>query len=153
TRARPDIRLTSFQFNAIDCVGRNRALAPFLDAVIAESRVAAAALDEVGSLGIPLRVIPSGVDVRRLAQRAHIGTPDAPPMVAFIGRFDEWKNPGGFVRMVAAMGPVRARLLMIGGGPSYEPVRRLARELGVDTRIEWTGIMTDGDLEKRFDEV
>jgi glycosyltransferase involved in cell wall biosynthesis len=152
-RIRPDIRLTSFQFNAIECVQENRRLAPLLDVVIAESRVAAAALDRTGLLGVPLRVISSGVDARRLAKRARVARPGSAPLVAFIGRFDESKNPGGFVRMAAAMGQARARLLMIGDGPSQKQVRRLAQDLGVSAQIEWAGLLPDADLERRFDEV
>src|SRR5205814_9009851 len=80
-----------------------------------------------------------------MTPRAHAGrlirAGDDEVVIGFVGRFVSQKAPQVVVRAmrrVAAAAP-RARLALVGAGPLEEPLRRLADELGVASRILWLG--------------
>ena len=52
-----------------------------------------------------------------------------------VGRLDGWKRPDLPLRALAHA--PRARLIVVGRGPEEERLKRLARDLGVDNRVEW----------------
>ncbi len=61
------------------------------------------------------------------------------------GRLEQAKRPELALRAIAASGG-RARLKLAGKGPLEPDLRRLARELGVEDRIDFLGFVSDQDL-------
>lgn len=96
-----------------------------------------------------VRVIPTGVDVtaiRALAAvdpRSAAGWPAESVVVASLGRLAPEKSPMVVLEGVAAAARVSPalRLLMIGGGPSAEELRRRAARPDLAGRVAFTGGM------------
>lgn len=89
---------------------------------------------------LPVLISPSGADGERFG-----GEPadpaGAPPLFLAVGRFVAKKGPLLTLRAFAAAATTRPdlRLVMVGEGPLLEPCRRLARELGIDGRVQLPG--------------
>jgi glycosyltransferase involved in cell wall biosynthesis len=151
--ARPDIRVVSFQFNAVDFIPANRRYAPFIDLVIAESLDATLALGAGGEGRPPVRVIPSGVDVTAIQARPRAPRDGDTLNVAYVGRFDETKNPLDFVRMAALLGDDGTRLMLAGDGPLLPNARELAKALGLASRVHFHGFLDDEPLQEVMDQI
>lgn len=78
-----------------------------------------------GSASRPL-VDPSGT-----ADRRHI---------AYVGALDPHKGVGGLVRVMDRL-PPRARLLIFGKGRHLESIKEIARTVGAENRIDYTGFV------------
>jgi len=94
-----------------------------------------------------VRVVPNGVDCKRLpgdgrtALRRENGFRDDEVVVCFAGRFVEKKNVRGLARAfgrVAASRP-ELRLVLVGDGRQRKDVERIARETGVERRVDFRG--------------
>jgi glycosyltransferase involved in cell wall biosynthesis len=147
--ARPDLRIVAFQFNAVECIAENRRYAAHIDMVIAESADAARVLTGGGTRAVPFNIIPSGIDVQAFASRPRARRRDGRICIGFVGRFDRVKNPAGFVRTVAALGPRPFRYVMAGDGALPRKIDTLARSLG----IEMLGLLSDDALQDLMDEI
>lgn len=81
-------------------------------------------------------VIPSGTDTRVFSP----GSKD-PGLVVAVGRFVDKKRPEATVRAFAAAAArwPNLRMQMVGDGPQLERCRTLARELGVESRVDFLG--------------
>jgi glycosyltransferase involved in cell wall biosynthesis/GT2 family glycosyltransferase len=98
-------------------------------------------------LGLPAEkfvLIPNGTDIAFSARHSN-GMPDGPPTIASIGRLERYK---GHHRVIAAFPHVlerepQARLMIVGTGPYEGELRRLAAELGVAERVEFTSVAGD----------
>jgi len=97
-------------------------------------------VEQLVSLGAPEEKIhwnPCGAVVPEVAARPG----EAPPLFVAVGRFTPKKAPDVTLRAFAHV--VRAvpdaRMEMIGPGPLLEASRSLARELGIEERIEFHG--------------
>ena len=109
------------------------------------------------------RAIPSMVDLAefdagagrspaadRASARAELGITDGQPLVGWVGRLDRKKRVEDFVQaaaLVAARRP-EARFVAIGGPDAFMPeyadeLKALARDLGLDGRLAWTGDRAD----------
>lgn len=92
-------------------------------------------------------VVPIGVgpEFRPAAKRSR-----APKTVLYVGRLDPYKNVPGVVRTFArvrALHGGEVRLRIVGPqDPRYPEARELARELGVESWIDWAGYVSDGEL-------
>jgi glycosyltransferase involved in cell wall biosynthesis len=89
-------------------------------------------------------LIPNGTDIAFSAVEAN-GGPDGPPTIASIGRLERYK---GHHRVLAAFPQVlerepEARLMIVGDGPYEDDLRRLAAELGIEGRVEFTSVAGD----------
>ncbi len=73
------------------------------------------------------------------AVRSRHGT----PLVVFVGRLVTYKGVDVLLR---AMPDVRARLLVVGGGPEEPRLRALAGQLGLGDRVAFTGRIDAADL-------
>jgi glycosyltransferase involved in cell wall biosynthesis len=97
--------------------------------------------------------IPDGIDLDRFNPRVsgqrirrELGVSDAELLVGFVARLDPWKGAEVFVRAAAEVSRARkdTRFLVCGGElPGYEEYARglvrLARDLGIEDRVLFTG--------------
>jgi len=103
-------------------------------------------IDEYGrELGLPPErfvLIPNGSDLAPPTQPASTEVPPDAAVLASIGRLERYK---GHHRVIAALPHVleqrpEARLLIVGTGPYETALRRLAADLGVTSRVEFTHV-------------
>ncbi|MFQ5600035.1 MAG: glycosyltransferase family 4 protein [Candidatus Krumholzibacteriia bacterium] len=102
------------------------------------------------SEGVPrehLVIVSNGVNPEEIASalgradvRARLGLGDK-LVLGFVGWFKRWHRLDSVVELLASRPQWRQRmhLLLVGDGPEAEPLRRLARELGVEHSITITG--------------
>jgi glycosyltransferase involved in cell wall biosynthesis len=101
-----------------------------------------------GELGIPAEkfaLIPNGTDLAFSDAGSTNGQPEGPPAIASIGRLERYK---GHHRVIGAFPYVlnsepEARLFVVGTGPYEDELRKQARELGIDERVEFTSTPPD----------
>ncbi|MET9829192.1 glycosyltransferase [Streptomyces sp. NPDC006385] len=113
---------------------------------VAVSPTVAERLRRWGVPGPRIHVIPNGIDaprfrfdaVRRKEARAFHGLPDDAYVVGGVGRLAPGKRFDLLVQALALL-PGDVWLILVGGGPEEEALRRLARGLGVADRVVLTG--------------
>lgn len=96
-----------------------------------------------------VHVIPTGIDVERISQldsvdpRTEAGWPADAAVVATLGRLAPEKSPELIIEAMARVAATveRARLLVIGGGPSEPDLRRRAGEPDLAGRVMFTGML------------
>jgi glycosyltransferase involved in cell wall biosynthesis len=117
--------------------------------VIAMTGAVARAIGE----GDHVDTIPDGIDLERFNPRVSggrirrdLGLSDGERLVGFVARLDPWKGADVFVRAAAEISSARkdTRFLVCGGelpgyGAHAADLRRLARDLGVEDRVLFTG--------------
>ncbi len=96
----------------------------------------------------PTQVLPTGVNLQKFAGgdgasvRREFGFAPDETVMLYVGRMAPEKNLGFLLRALAPLLKTRAaRLLMVGGGPSVENCRELARKMGVEHRVTFTGFI------------
>ena len=99
-------------------------------------------------------VVHNGVDLERFRPAgpddaaglpAELGIPSGVPVAALVGHMRIGKGQDVAVRAwpeVLAAEP-DARLLLVGNGPLEDDLRRLARDLGVESRVVFAGVRDD----------
>jgi glycosyltransferase involved in cell wall biosynthesis len=129
-------------------------------ALVANSSAVAAHLERLGARPRLVHAIPNGIDLARFAPdgpradlRAAFGWPPATRVVAMVGVLARWKGQEVFLRAAREVGARRddARFVVVGGelyatrghGQFEEGLRRLARELGLDGVVGFTGHRDD----------
>ena len=104
------------------------------------------AADRIAVIPMPLTAevfgsSPAGAEVAR-----------APGRLLFVGRLVERKGPEYAVRALALL-RARARqatLTLVGDGPEREPLAALARSLGVDDAVSFTGALAPRDVADQY---
>lgn len=91
-------------------------------------------------------VVRCGVDTRAWCPRE--STSDGP--LLFVGRLVEKKGLDTLLRALAATPGTRLRV--IGDGPLRGPWESLARELGLDGRVEWLGARGNAEVQRELGE-
>lgn len=113
------------------------------DALTTPTRRAANFLEENGELQGVL-AISCGL---RTADYDAKFTPKQPRSILFVGRVTGEKQIDVLLRAFKQLGDLPdVRLEIVGGGDQKEPLKRLARELGVDSRTTFHGYVTDQEL-------
>lgn len=105
----------------------------------------------LAAAGIPesrLRLIPTGYPPHRLPPESTAATFPGGFVVGFMGRFSEEKGPERAIRVMAELGSSvpEARMIMAGEGNLLDRVRRLARDCGLEDRIDFPGYLSASDF-------
>ncbi len=89
-----------------------------------------------------LRYIPNGVDLQLYASPAeHVRDHDV-PVIGIVAALRPEKNVGRLLRAMRLV-EIPARLVVVGDGGERAVLQRLAGELGLADRVEFTGHVTD----------
>lgn len=95
--------------------------------------------------GLTPAVIPNGVDLaRRPRQAAPAGSP---PRIVFVGRFQPQKNLTLLVDLLAELGDLEWRAVLVGDGPLRPQVEAHLRRHGLDGRVRLTGWLSSEQAE------
>ncbi|MER6557629.1 glycosyltransferase [Streptomyces sp. NPDC001027] len=105
--------------------------------------------DRLRGWGVPeprIEVVPNGIDLARfrfdpaarLRTRRRLGLPDDACVVGGVGRLTAGKRFDVVIRALARLTPDHW-LLLVGGGPEENVLRRVAQEAGVADRVLFTG--------------
>ncbi|MEV0171941.1 glycosyltransferase [Streptomyces sp. NPDC050803] len=105
--------------------------------------------DRLKRWGVPaqrIEVVPNGIDldrfrfdpVQRLRTRRRLGLPEDAYVVGGIGRLTAGKDFATVIRALDRL-PDDCWLLLVGGGPEENVLRRIAHEAGVADRVLFTG--------------
>jgi glycosyltransferase involved in cell wall biosynthesis len=120
--------------------------------VAAVSERAAEMAVDAGADRSRLRVVPNGVDAAAidaaLAAAPQV-TPAQPPRIGWVGSFGSWHGAEVLVRALREL-PDDVGAVLVGDGPRRESCRRLAEQVGVSGRIEWTGALAHRDAVARL---
>ncbi|GGT40717.1 glycosyltransferase [Streptomyces chromofuscus] len=113
---------------------------------VAVSPTVAARLERWGVPAARIAVVPNGIDLarfrfdpaRRQRTRQRFGLPETAYVVGAVGRLTAGKRFDLAIRALAHL-PGAYRLLLVGGGPEANVLRRTAHEAGVADRVLFTG--------------
>ena len=107
--------------------------------------------------GVLRRMIPNGIDARRVAEaaantdrrakRASLGVPEDAVVIGNVGRLADQKGQEYLIRAmpeVIAKEP-RAHLVIVGWGPLEAELRALTKQLGIEARVTFAGKRLDVD--------
>jgi len=109
-----------------------------------------------------ITVIPNAVDVAAfdgrlekddaLAARLALG---AGPVLGFIGSFYAYEGLDVLLRAMPAILEVhpQARVLLVGGGPAEDALRRLAADLGIAARVHFAGRVPHGLVSQYYAQI
>ncbi|MEU1849943.1 glycosyltransferase [Streptomyces sp. NPDC019990] len=111
--------------------------------------VSSTVADRLKRWGVPaprIEVVPNGIDLdrfrfdpgRREHTRRQLGLPEDAWVTGGVGRLAWGKRFDVLVRALGRL-PDDHRLLLVGGGPEEDALRRTAREAGVSGRVVFTG--------------
>jgi glycosyltransferase involved in cell wall biosynthesis len=91
----------------------------------------------LGGSGVRVEWIYHGVDLERFDGRH--GPRDPQPLLLAVGRLSPPKGFDDALRALAQLRSASARLVIVGDGPERANLAALARSLGVEDRVEFTG--------------
>jgi glycosyltransferase involved in cell wall biosynthesis len=122
-------------------------------AVIAVASASARALAASGVSKVPIRVVPSGVDLSRRIPHASpetlaaLGVTEGAPLVVMVAALTAEKDPITFVRAIAharRLAP-SIRAILVGDGPLRPDVERAIADAGLDDAVRLAGFREDAD--------
>ena len=132
---------------------------PFCTAVDLVISPSLGVVDVLRKLGVTsqIEVVPNGVELDRFQQtyqdngRAELGFTAEDTLLVYSGRLGPEKNIDFLLRAFsgAAEAVDRVHLLLIGGGPEEENLKKLASQLGITDRVHFVG-MIEYELMPRF---
>lgn len=102
----------------------------------------------------PVRVIPTGLDLRRFAAapdpalRTALGLPDRGPVLLYLGRLAKEKN---IAELIAAMPAIPdAALLIVGDGPERPALEAQTEALGLAGRVIFAGMVPPAQVPRYY---
>ncbi|MCL6638236.1 MAG: glycosyltransferase family 4 protein [Firmicutes bacterium] len=123
------------------------------DLVLVPTRVIGSYLRQIG-VRTAVQCVPTGIDTasftrgnREWMRKKH-GIPPADRVLLFVGRLGQEKNVGFLLDCFARVNTVfpDTWLVLVGGGPEEENLKKAARELGVAARTVFTGTLPPGEV-------
>lgn len=121
-----------------------RELLDATDLFLPTTERAAQALALEGAPPERVRVSPPGIDVDRFAPSGEGPAADGPQLVLSIGRLVWEKGHQDVLRALALLerrGRADVRAIIVGTGPEESRLRRVARDLGLEDRVEFRGFV------------
>jgi teichuronic acid biosynthesis glycosyltransferase TuaC len=108
-------------------------------AILANSELTRTGVEEFGGLGEKVAVVHPGADPVGPAPSRR-----AEPTLVTVAHLEGHKAQGDVIRALAALRGRHPslRYVLVGGGPDRHQLERLARELGVGERVEFTGALS-----------
>lgn len=129
-------------------------------AVVAVSTPLAKELEHRGVPREKIHIILNGISadastlVSRVEARHALDLPQDVPVIGWIGRLSEEKNPELAMATLAKIGPSQALLAVVGDGPLRTQVEAVAKRLGVRDRVRLLGPVPEaGRLVRAFNVV
>jgi glycosyltransferase involved in cell wall biosynthesis len=146
-RAFPPLRTVDILHNA-SAAGHIARSVMFTDAIDRHIAVTGDIARELGARGIASAkrtVIPNGVDVeafdparyRRADALRQLGLAADRPVIAFIGRLNEEKQPLQFLALAARLADTRAQFVLVGDGLQHQAVADRLKQGDVRHRVSW----------------
>jgi 1,2-diacylglycerol 3-alpha-glucosyltransferase len=125
------------------------------DQAIAPSKHLSETLIENGTT-TPLHVMPNAIDIKRY-RRSSIGRKNlvkkkGEKVIVSVARVSGEKRQEVLVRAMAMMKIAKVRLVLVGDGPELERLQNLADELGVGSKVTFTGLLGGQDVVKVLSE-
>ena len=132
-----------------------------LDAVIVPSYKAMESLETMG-VSKPMRVIPTGIDLSAFAPqlnadqrhqlRAQLNIPADAQIIVTVGRLAKEKNVQELLAYFCRLSELDQRIifLIVGDGPYREHLNSLAHNLGLSSRVRFTGLVPPHDIYKYY---
>ncbi|HFH9837067.1 TPA: glycosyltransferase family 4 protein [Streptococcus suis] len=134
-----------------------RAFASDLDGIICPSEIVEGILNEY-HIDIPKRVIPTGIDlvkfdrpeiteIETMELRENLGIAPDETMLLSLSRISHEKNIQAVIRAMPAILKENneVKLVIAGGGPYEEELRKLIMELGVTDAVTMTGMIAPSE--------
>ncbi len=130
------------------------------DTVVAQSRDTAANVRKLYGVKRPVELIPLGIErppgagvsagavataavAGADARRSEFGLPEDAFALVTVGRVVPRKASTQLVRVLGHLNPANAYLLVVGDGPDLPEMRRVAAELGIESRVRFLGQAPD----------
>ncbi len=133
-------------------IALTRGFADAATIVVVPTRAIEVRLREIG-VGVPIRVVPSGIDVERFASgarsdtvRARLGAGSDDRLVLLVSRLGREKNVRLAIEALARIPDGRVRLALVGDGPARRELIELARVHGVGDRVAFLGALAPAEL-------
>ena len=113
------------------------------DHIIAPSPAVVDLLPDYG-INKPVEILPTPVDIRKFKPRSKplLDDPNRVQLI-YVGRVAKEKNLDFLLRAFAraAAQDDRLELLLVGGGPSLDDLKKLAKKLEIDHKVTFTGMV------------
>jgi glycosyltransferase involved in cell wall biosynthesis len=112
-------------------------------------RLRAQMIEEVGVDPARVVSIPTGIDLERFrpgspaAARTALGLAPEGTVIGIVATLRSWKGHRYLFEAFAALADRAARLVVVGDGPQRDPLEILAKDLGIDSRVTFTGNQQD----------
>jgi 1,2-diacylglycerol 3-alpha-glucosyltransferase len=124
-----------------------------VDLVISPSAGVQAVLQRLG-VDVSIEVIPNGVDLRPFQakmeprNRSEFGFGEEDVILVYAGRIAPEKNLAFLLRSFAGVASTfeNVRLILIGTGPELTTLKSLARDMGLDSRVYFTGLVPYAEM-------
>lgn len=117
------------------------------DQVTAISRILIDVCTQLGRSDVVL--IPNGIPLSAL-RSAMVSTPKEDNSILFVGRLEKWKGVDTLLTAFAALPNNVAQLRIVGDGSQRSALETLARDLGIQDRVTFTGYLPLGEVEKEY---
>jgi glycosyltransferase involved in cell wall biosynthesis len=100
--------------------------------------------------GVPVLVIPNGVDLETAALSERDLEVKSPPKVVFVGRFQPQKNLLFLIDALSRLRDLRWDCVLVGDGPQRTAIETSIREKGLEERIRLTGWLSQDEVWSHF---
>ncbi|RKZ31823.1 hypothetical protein DRQ36_00740 [bacterium] len=120
------------------------------DLILANSSYTAALFNQFYP-GREIEVLPEGYFVPESIDENEGLSKSDPPEILFVGRFVERKGIDVLIRAFELVRKrIESRLVIVGGGPMENELRRLVSELGLDGSVEFAIRLPEDELDSRY---
>ena len=119
--------------------------------IVAVSRSSAVEVQRRTHHNGEVQVIHNGIEIAEpLEEKPHVFTDGSDPLFLYLGRLQRYKRVDLPIRAIAKLADegVAARLVVAGRGPEERRLRDLAEQLGVASRVDFRGFVSEEEKAK-----